>query len=95
MSNLKGGDGMKNGVIVYVVGKESRDKDFDEAEAVKHLEISADRVEVVFSGENHFDVMDAWWALTAKGMKNVVCMIGESVNHSKIRLTGRELRLCG
>ena len=86
---------MKTGVIIYIVGMEGPYDDFDMKEAVGRLNINADKVEVVFSGENHFDVMDAWWALTAKGMKNIVCMIGEIVNHSKIRLTGRELRLCG
>ena len=86
---------MKKGVIVYVVGRGGLNKDFDEALAVHGLGIGADKVKVVFSGEDCFDVMDAWWALTAKGMQNIVCMIGEIVNHSKIKLTGRELRLCG
>lgn len=86
---------MKTGVIVYVLGKEMPDKDFDIEQAVKDLKINADRIEVVSSVTGHFDVMDAWWALTAKGMKKVVCMIAETVNHSRIRLTGRELRLCG
>ena len=86
---------MKTGVIVYLVGKESSEKDFDAVKAVKDLKIEADTVEVVIPGENHFDVMDAWWVLTAKGMKRIICMIGEIVNHSKIKLTGRELRLCG
>ncbi len=86
---------MKTGIIVYVVGGERADKDFDVVEAVNALRIGADRVEAVLSGEGHFDVMDAWWALTRKGMKQIVYLIGEIVNHSKVRLTGRELRLCG
>ena len=86
---------MKTGVIVYVVGMERFDEAFDEREAVEELGIKADRVEVVFSGEDHFDIMDAWWLLTVKGMQSVVCMIGEIVNRSDLKLTGRELRLCG
>ncbi len=86
---------MKTGVIVYIVGGEGPYDGFDMKEAVRRLNINAARIEVVFSGEDNFDVMDAWWSLTAKGMKNIVCMIGEIANHSRIELTGRELQLCG
>jgi hypothetical protein len=86
---------MKTGVIVYVVGEERLDKDYDERELINSLDIRAERVEVVFSGEDHFDVMDAWLSLTVKGMQKVICMMAEIVNHSRINLTGRELRLCG
>ena len=64
-------------------------------DVVKSLDIEADRVETVFGRSLHFDVMDAWWRLTAKGMKKIVCMLAEVTNDSKFRLTGRELRLCG
>ena len=84
---------MKTGAIVYVIGKEN-DKDFDVTEAVKNLKIEADKVEIVSSKSGHFDIMDAWWSLTAKGMKRIVCMIAEIVNGSDIRLTGREIQLC-
>ena len=86
---------MRTGIIVYVVGTEGFDGAFDERRAIKELGIKADRVEVVFSGEDHFDIMDAWWSLTVKGMQRVVCMIGEIVSRSNLKLTGRELRLCG
>ena len=85
---------MKTGAIVYVVGKENLSKDFDMAVALKNLEINADKVELVSSGSGHFDIMDAWWSLTAKGMKRIVCMIAEIVNGSDLRLTGREIQLC-
>ena len=85
---------MKTGAIVYVVGKENLSKDFDMEAALKNLEINADRVELVSPGSGHFDIMDAWWSLTAKGMKRIVCMIAEIVNGSDLRLTGREIQLC-
>ncbi len=85
---------MKTGAIVYVVGKENLSKDFDMAVALKNLEIDADRVELVSPRSGHFDIMDAWWSLTAKGMKRIVCMIAEIVNGSDLRLTGREIQLC-
>jgi len=86
---------MKTGVIVYVVGKESLNDTIDFEEAGKGLDISADRIEVVTSMDGNFDVMHAWWLLTVKGMKLIVCMFAEVVNCSQLRLTGRELRLCG
>ena len=86
---------MKTGAIVYVVGGEDLYDDLDMEVAVKGLHIQADRVEVVSARSSHFDVMDAWWMLTAKGMKSIVCMLAEIVNRSELRLTGRELRLCG
>ncbi|OQY14158.1 MAG: hypothetical protein B6I30_01360 [Desulfobacteraceae bacterium 4572_187] len=85
---------MKTGAIVYVVGKENLAKNFDMEVALKNLEIDADRVEFVSPGSGHFDIMDAWWSLTARGMKRVVCMIAEIVNGSDLRLTGREIQLC-
>ena len=86
---------MKTGAIVYIVKGDNLEKDFDVEDAVRHLDIKADRIEVVSSTSGHFDVMDAWWLLTAKGMKRIICMIAEVVNHSRLRLTGRMLRLCG
>lgn len=86
---------MKTGVIVYLVGKKSLDDTIDFEEAKKRLKIRADRVEVVSSIDGDYDVMDAWWLLTAKGMKRIVCMIAEVINRSEFRLTGQKLRLCG
>ncbi|OEU65984.1 MAG: hypothetical protein BA867_14320 [Desulfobacterales bacterium S5133MH16] len=85
---------MKTGAIIYVVGKENLSKNFNMEVALKNLEVDADRVELVSPGSGHFDIMDAWWSLTAKGMKRIVCMIAEIVNGSDLRLTGREIQLC-
>ena len=86
---------MKTGIIVYVVGGETFYDNLDMEAAVRRLDLKADRVEIVSANSNHFDVMDAWWLLIAKGMKRVVCMLAEVVNSSELKLTGRELRLCG
>ena len=85
---------MKTGAIIYVIGEEKVDNDFDLNKAVISLKIKADKVEIVSSRSGHFDIMDAWWALNTKGMKRIVCMIAEIINGSDIRLTGRELQLC-
>ena len=86
---------MKTGVIVYVVGGERLYDNLDMEVIVKRLDLKADKVEIVSANSNHFDVMDAWWLLMAKGMKRVVCMLAEVVNNSELKLTGRELRLYG
>ena len=86
---------MKTGVIVYLVGKKSLDDSINFEEAGKRLNINADRVEVVSSIGGNYDLMDAWWLLTAKGMKRIICMIAEVINRSEFRLTGQELRLYG
>ena len=86
---------MRTGVILYIVGGEGQSDDLEMEDAVRSLNIRAERVETVFGSSPHFDVMDAWWRLTAKGMKKIVCMLAEVANGSELRLTGRELRLCG
>ncbi len=86
---------MKTGIIVYIIGNMTTPDSFDEQSAKESLGVSADRVSFVFSGENDDDIACEWWAMTVKGMSRVVCMVGELVNSSGVRLTGRELQLAG
>ena len=86
---------MKTGIIVYIVGNKATPDSFDEKNAKETLGVSADRVSFVFSGEKNDDIACEWWAMTVRGMSRIVCMAGELVNSSKVRLTGRELQLTG
>ena len=86
---------MKTGAIVYVVDSGIRESDFNTEDAVKSLNLKADRVEVVFSQSQYFDIMDAWWSLAAKGMKLITCFTAGAINDSELKLTGRELKICG
>jgi len=86
---------MKIGMILYVIGATDPDNELEIEEAAKRLDLKADRVETVFGGVHNFDVMDAWWLLTVKGMQKIVCMIAEVTDKAGLRLTGQELRLCG
>ncbi|MFW6147592.1 MAG: hypothetical protein ACOC6B_04285 [Thermodesulfobacteriota bacterium] len=86
---------MKTGVIVYVTGNRELDDQIDFEQAAQGLNLEADRVEVVLSLDGDYDVMDAWWSLTAKGMTLIVCKMAEVANRSRLELTGRELKLCG
>ena len=84
---------MKTGVIVYVVGTEDSHGAFDEKQAAKTLGVDADRVEFVFSGEGEDSISQAWLDMTLKGMARIVCMSGELVRPSLVRLTGRQMQL--
>ena len=85
---------MKTGAIIYITGGDDQDN-FDVYDAARKLELKADRVEVVLSRSSHFDIMDAWWLLTTKGMNRIVCLLATIKDQSELVLTGRELRLCG
>ena len=84
---------MKTGLIVYIVGNDA-EKDLDNAIPDQMSDL-ADRVEFVSENSGHFDVHDAWWALTARGMHRIVCRIAELTDSGTVRLTAGELRLCG
>lgn len=84
---------MKTGIILYIAGDDA-ENDFVEY-AIDNLDIEADRVEVVSANSGHFDISDAWWFLTIKGMQRIVCMAAESTGFGTLKLTGRQLRLCG
>jgi len=84
---------MKTGIIVYVPGNQ-RYKDFDEKSAVKNLKLDADRVDLVISDEKNYDIMYAWWSMIVKGMRRVICITGEFITQSEIKLTGRQMQLC-
>ena len=86
---------MKTGVIIYVVGGSGFDDSIDLEQAAQRLHVRADRVEVVVSQDENFDIMYAWWLLLVKGMRRIVCMFAEVSGHSELKLTGRELVLCG
>ncbi len=86
---------MKTGVIVYVVGADSRDDEFNEQLATSGLGVEADRVEFVFPDEGEDSLSQAWLNMTVKGMARIVCMSGELVRPSVIRLTHHQMQLSG
>ena len=86
---------MKTGIIVYIAGDDDREPEIDLEKQVQNLELEADRVELVSRSSGHFDILDAWWHLTAKEMNHIKCAIGELTESGHLQLTGRELRLSG
>ena len=86
---------MKTGVIVYVVGGDVIKPTVDLEKEVRKLKIGADRVELVSLSSGHFDVSDAWWHLTARGMNRILCLLAQLTESGSLQLTGRMLRLTG
>jgi len=86
---------MRTGVILYVVGENPMEENTDIGSEIKKLEPGTDRVEIVAKNAGHFEIADAWWALTFKGMQRIVCIIGEVNNAGTLQLKNRMLRLCG
>ncbi len=85
---------MRTGVIAYVM-----EKNFPvEKEPELAMEIrqyyKADGVEIVSCGQEHFDVMDAWWKLTARGMQRFVCVFAAYARRQEPPGKRRHLRLC-
>jgi len=92
---MKGGEAMKTGLIVYVVGTEPVDWDADSELRAILQSSRADLVEIITVKSGHFDILDAWWSLLTRGMKQIVCIIGEFAPNGRLTLKGRKLCLCG
>jgi hypothetical protein len=86
---------MKTGIIIYVSGEVPLNWCEKDEINTRKSDCRADAVEIITSVSGHYDVLDAWWFLTSRGMKLVVCKLAEFSNSGKLIFTGRELRLCG
>lgn len=86
---------MKTGIIIYIASDNLPDSDVDLEAAVSKLEIEADKIEFISATSGHFDISDAWWSLTIKGMQRIICKLAEFTSFGDLKLTGRELKLCG
>ena len=86
---------MKSAVIVYVAGEAPADWSEEKETLFKEGSTGADRVEWITSRSGHFDIADAWHALTVRGMIHIVCRSAVFDDAGQVRFTGREMRLCG
>ncbi len=86
---------MKTGVIVYIAGRNKSGSEIDCDATIKELGIEADMVETISQTSGHFDVPDAWLALTVKGMQRIYCMIAEYTQSDGLKLQDKKMRLCG
>ena len=85
---------MKTGIIVYVTGDDTSMDPVTHKRRIKDF-MSADLVEIISMHHGHHDICDAWCDLTVKGMQRIICVIAEISGINSLRLTGRQLRLCG
>jgi hypothetical protein len=86
---------MKNGVIVYVAGQAPADWTEERDLSLREAAAGAEAVELITSRSGHFDVADAWHALTVRGMNHIVCKSAVFDEAGRLRFTGKEMRLCG
>ncbi len=89
-----GGEYMKTGIIVYVAGDDALMDPDQHARTIKDR-MHAEQVEIVSRRHGHYDVSDAWWTLTAKGMHRIICLITELSGFGDLILTDRQFRLSG
>jgi hypothetical protein len=93
--HAKGGDNMKKGVIIYAAGDAPRSWTESHEQLVRSSVPGAEAVEIITSGTGHYDVLDAWWALSAKGMAHIECRLAVFGEDDQLKETGRTIRLCG
>ncbi len=86
---------MKNGVIVYVAGLAPENWSEEAEETVKKEAGQIDAFEFITSRSGHFDIDDAWHALTVRGMNHIVCKSAFFDEAGQLCFTGREMRLSG
>jgi hypothetical protein len=87
---------MKTGVIIYVAGdRDNVGVPKDKASFLRDHGFNADRWEIITRSTGPADIHDAWWRLLTKGMQQVHCLMAEVDTNGEMRLTGRQMRLCG
>jgi len=85
---------MKTGIIVYVTGDDTSMNHDDQAHMIKNV-MKADQVEMISRHYGYYDINEAWWALTAKGVHRVICVLAKCSGIGNLQLTGQTLQLCG
>jgi hypothetical protein len=86
---------MKTGVIVYAAGDPPPHWSGALENNPEEYDPDADMVKLITHTTGHFDLHDAWFELVCKGMSRVICKMAEFNEAGQMRLTGREMRLCG
>jgi hypothetical protein len=86
---------MRTGIIVYVTGEPPAISPINADADRKRLGVDADAVVWIAPDTGEADIHYAWWALQCRGMARVICKTAAVDPAGTLRLTGRELRLCG
>ena len=86
---------MKKGVIIYTAGEAPTSWTEEKEKFVKSSIVGAQAVEIITTRTGHFDVLDAWWSLNAKGMDHIECKLATFTEDGELDDMGRSLRLRG
>ncbi|GAB6094391.1 hypothetical protein JCM14469_06430 [Desulfatiferula olefinivorans] len=86
---------MKTGVIIYMAGDEPQGFCPESKPVPLHLDVKADKVAWISKTRGYHDVYDADFALSARGMQRIICVMGRFTETGEVALTGRSLRLRG
>lgn len=86
---------MKTGVIIYATGEPPPGWSEKVEQGIREQLPGADAVEIITRKTGHFDVTDAWWSMTTKGMTQVLCQMAHFSDGGQLQLTEERLRLCG
>jgi len=93
---MKGGEyQMKRGVILYITGNIPNTWNEDISGLLEEMDDDVDKVEVVLSAFESYDIHYAWWKLLMNGIQRISCRLAVFEDTRTLRLTGKELRLCG
>ena len=85
---------MKSGLIVYLTGGAELPEDFDLVSRCREMGFTADRVELVGSGQGFYEVNDAWHHLFTKGYGDIKLLVARADHnclqpvHPPVRLSG-------
>lgn len=85
---------MKKGLIIYAAGGAPASWTEDQEQLVKSSVVGAEAVEIITQHTGHYDVLDAWWSLSAKGMAHMECRMAVFAAEEQLKETGRAIRLC-
>jgi hypothetical protein len=85
---------MKSGLIVYLAGGAELPEGFDLLNHCREMGFTADRVEMVGSGQGFYEVNDAWHYLFTKGYGDIKLLVAQADQnclqpvHPPVRLSG-------
>jgi len=85
---------MKSGLIVYLTGGTELPEGFDLLSRCREMGFTADRVELVGSGQGFYEVNDAWHHLFIKGYGDIKLLVAQAEHnclqpvHPPVRLSG-------
>jgi hypothetical protein len=86
---------LKRGVIIYVTGEAPESWSDDHERCIRQSLPGVDAIEIITNRTGHFDVMDAWWSLHAKGMAHIECWMAMFTEKVELRDTERVFMLGG